>query len=55
MTMIGNDEVFIARPTFFNPVGLRLCVLVVEASIAGDRHPGDIHQGNSAISAGFLL
>ena len=55
MTMVGNDKVLIACPAFFNPVGLRLRGLVVETSIAGDCHPGDIHQGYSAISAGLLL
>lgn len=55
MTVVGNNEVLIALATLFNPVGLRLCVLIVEASIAGDSHPGDIFQGNSTISARFLL
>ena len=55
MTVVGNDEVLITCPTFFNPVGLRLYLLIVETSIAGDCHPGDIHQGNPAISARFLL
>ena len=55
LTMVGNDEIPVACSTLFNPVGLRLCVLIVEASVAGDRHPGDISQGNPAISARFLL
>ena len=55
MTMVGNDEVLIACAAFFNAVGLRLRGLIVETSIAADGHTCDIHQGDSAISAGFLL
>ena len=55
LTMVGSDEIPVACPTLFNPVGLRLCVLIVETPIASDRHPGDISQGDPAISARFLL
>ena len=54
-TVVSDDEVLIAFAAFFDAVGLRLCGLIVETSIAADGHACNIDQGDSAISARFLL
>ena len=53
--MVCNDEVLIAFAGFFNPIGLRAFLLIVETAIGVHRHASDIAQTNPAISAMFFL